>query len=388
MAILPRYFFGQLEFALGNIADIEKAKAALPTLNAAPAKQLYANQGVLDYGNFMLRMSKSKIRPEQYIKAHLITLSSIQRGARDLISLEDACVTPASLQALRAVGIDADCFKGKFFVHDIGLLLPKITSRGVTAYSVRPEDFAARFLRIQPSGEKFIEEIIQLAGPAREVAKSKWKNFRNTPMFVKSMLTDVDIQAEIDIAGLRDARSMYAKLSPQSQRFLNVFQSLFTPFSRAPSFIEDAVTKTPLAYVYFDMVVDLIKTGKVGHLIALYKDFSGYKVLPGLGVAKVPFMVSMLGRGDIPVMDARELEVFFTAKKDAIDRNNYLKLAALPLLDKRMAESQVPLPPDLEPFRAYLTHHVVWDDFLKQDTLHTDMALAIEGSSTPVFGLR
>jgi hypothetical protein len=106
--------------------------------------------------------------------------------------------------------------------------------------------------------------------------------------------------------------------------------------------------------------------------VAEWREFG--KKLHGIGTAKAGFVASMLGRGDQPTLDARQVILqtgmpTSEAKKpmakagfDAVDRLAARQTALNPSMD-----------PGLEPFRQHLTHHTIWDKAGNEQTTHSDV---------------
>ena len=112
---------------------------------------------------------------------------------------------------------------------------------------------------------------------------------------------------------------------------------------------------------------------------AEWRNFS--KDMRGIGTAKAGFVASMLGRGDQPTLDARQVilqtgQPTSEAKKpmakagfDAVDRLAARQTALNPRMD-----------PGLEPFRQHLTHHAIWDKAGNEQTTHEDVMNAMRNA--------
>lgn len=106
--------------------------------------------------------------------------------------------------------------------------------------------------------------------------------------------------------------------------------------------------------------------------VAEWREFG--KGLRGIGTAKAGFAASMLGRGDQPTLDARQVVLqtgmptseakgpMARAGFDAVDRLASRQTALNPKMD-----------PGLEPFRQHLTHHAIWDKAGNEQTTHSDV---------------
>lgn len=399
-------FLEDLRFAIGDIADVSEfansqkiltEKAGLQSVAALKksSPSVYAIKGTVlpaaiqNYGDFMLRTISRSLTGADLAKAQMITLSSIQRGAIDMSAVQASCSRPGDpmFQAIAAVGITPDCFNGGFFVSEGGYVTQKKGSKNSWFPSIRPEDTMARFVQIEPSADVFIGEMLRLVAPARQIAAEEWsKTGFQTPEFLTKMRLNKRIQAAIDglPGGLRIPAAVEAQLSPQSQRYLEVIYRVFGAFGLDKSLKAQLLTFLPTTLVYQDMIFDLLRQPSQGYLLGCYFKSAFFK---GAGIAKIPFTAAMLGRGDLPVIDAREIDTWFSKGKYVrLSQDDKLKLAAIPMLADRLEGLRVQMPKALEPFRQYLTHHYVWDASEGSDTMHTDMIRAIESGKFRLFG--
>jgi hypothetical protein len=107
------------------------------------------------------------------------------------------------------------------------------------------------------------------------------------------------------------------------------------------------------------------------------------KGVPGIGPSKSGFLASMLGRGDQPTLDARQviLQTGMSTKEAA----NPIKRAGPAAVD-RLADRQAAMnlrgPKELEPFRQHLTHHAIWDAAGNEKTTHDDVIRAMRGAKS------
>ena len=103
----------------------------------------------------------------------------------------------------------------------------------------------------------------------------------------------------------------------------------------------------------------------------------------GIGLAKRGFFSAMLGRGDQPVFDARQIDLHVPKGHYA---EKYGKRAGTEGGDEimaRLAARQealgIGVPKDLMPFQQYLTHHTVWDKLGNEATTHQDLIDSLRG---------
>ena len=110
-----------------------------------------------------------------------------------------------------------------------------------------------------------------------------------------------------------------------------------------------------------------------------WRNFS--KDLRGIGTAKAGFVASMLGRGDQPTLDARQ--VILQTGMPTSEAKKPMAKAGYEAVD-RLAARQTALNPKmdsgLEPFRQHLTHHAIWDKAGNEETTHDDVMRAMRGA--------
>ncbi len=103
-----------------------------------------------------------------------------------------------------------------------------------------------------------------------------------------------------------------------------------------------------------------------------WREFS--KGMRGIGTAKAGFVASMLGRGDQPTLDARQV-ILQTGKPTSEAKKPMAKagFAAVDRLAARQEALNPKMDPGLEPFRQHLTHHAIWDKAGNEETTHDDV---------------
>ena len=103
--------------------------------------------------------------------------------------------------------------------------------------------------------------------------------------------------------------------------------------------------------------------------------------LRGIGTAKAGFVASMLGRGDQPTLDARQ--VILQTGKPTSEAKKPLARAGYSAVDRLAARQEALNPkmdPGLEPFRQHLTHHAIWDKAGNEVTTHDDVINAMRNA--------
>jgi len=104
--------------------------------------------------------------------------------------------------------------------------------------------------------------------------------------------------------------------------------------------------------------------------------------LNGIGPAKSGFLPSMLGRGDIPTLDARQLNLHTLDSGDSASK--FMRRQggaggdqAVDRLASRQQKMNLEISPELQPFYQHLTHHAVWDKIGNSITTHSDIVKAM-----------
>ena len=102
--------------------------------------------------------------------------------------------------------------------------------------------------------------------------------------------------------------------------------------------------------------------------------------MPGIGPAKSGFVASLLGRGDQPTLDARQVLLQTGGPTAAVKDYLSSPKRAFPVVDelaRRQDALGLDMPADLEPFRQHLTHHTLWDAQGGEQTTHADVIRAM-----------
>jgi len=103
--------------------------------------------------------------------------------------------------------------------------------------------------------------------------------------------------------------------------------------------------------------------------------------LHGIKEAKSGFMGSLLGRGDQPTLDARQVVLQTGLSNDeGTKRMGNTGFAGVDRLAARQSAMNPKLDPGLEPFRQHLTHHAIWDKAGNDVTTHEDLMRAMRGA--------
>jgi hypothetical protein len=156
--------------------------------------------------------------------------------------------------------------------------------------------------------------------------------------------------------------------------------------------LQNALTVAPAVGESAPRVSALVAAGyqNPGVGIDQWRDWSGS--LPGIGPAKSGFIASLLGRGDQPTLDARQ--ILLQTGRPTAGVKNYVSSSrqAFPIVDElanRQKQLNLSMPPELEPFRQHLTHHTLWDAYGGDQTTHDDVirAMRLAASGPKSLGL-
>ena len=114
-----------------------------------------------------------------------------------------------------------------------------------------------------------------------------------------------------------------------------------------------------------------------------YRDFA--RKIRGIAGAKSGFIGSLLGRGDQPTLDARQLNLHSLSHptkvpESMMDRQRGLGgTEAVDRLTARQEALGYKIPKELKPFAQHLIHHDVWDQMGGTQTTHEDLIKAMRG---------
>lgn len=178
-------------------------------------------------------------------------------------------------------------------------------------------------------------------------------------------------------------------LSPAGQDYLNDAQrgmtneaaisdivTRFTPFGMAPTLGNDMRWAANNLPQMSGGLTDAV-TGDP----AKWREFA--QSLHGIGPSKSGFIASMLGRGDMPTFDARQINLHTgkpsTASSKYVSRQNGAGGdAAVDRLASRQRDMGIAIPQRYAPHFQHLVHHAVWDKVGGSETVHDDLIRAME----------
>lgn len=114
-----------------------------------------------------------------------------------------------------------------------------------------------------------------------------------------------------------------------------------------------------------------------------YRDWA--EGIKGIAGAKSGFVGSMLGRGDLPTFDARQIALH-TGNEAPVGIGSIMNRGkgkgareAVDRLAARQKALGLDIDPSLDPHYQHLTHHAVWDELGGNKTTHEDIIRAMKG---------
>lgn len=159
------------------------------------------------------------------------------------------------------------------------------------------------------------------------------------------------------------------RLTEKGQAAAERMVAKFKTFGLGKSLFKDMTIRAPTLAAKADELGQVLRQGSKAEWYAFAK-----KNIWGVGAAKKGFIAALLGRGDIPTADAREIEYWWLNakkyKKHQLDKR-LDRFAAL--LERELAEMNLETPEELRPFYQHLAHHAVWDAVGGSSTTHADV---------------
>lgn len=177
--------------------------------------------------------------------------------------------------------------------------------------------------------------------------------------------------------------------SPMGQRYLDTaatgqvdpkalaqIQQQFAPFGKQ----NDLVEKMEYAAQTMPNLSQNLNQAILGDKDA-YRNWA--EQMKGVAGAKSGFIGSMLGRGDLPTFDARQINLH-TANQAPVGISSIMNRGkgqggreAVDRLAARQTALGLDIDPALDPFYQHLTHHAVWDKVGNNQTTHDDLVKAM-----------
>ena len=137
------------------------------------------------------------------------------------------------------------------------------------------------------------------------------------------------------------------------------------------------------------------KEGEVSQLVAAGREKASTpdewraftKGIRGIGPSKSGFVASLMGRGDQPTLDARQ--IILHTGNPAKEASRYVArkggeggVEAVNRLASRQEAMNLSLPEELSPYYQHLAHHAVWDKAGDEETTHQDVMRAMQHAAT------
>lgn len=132
------------------------------------------------------------------------------------------------------------------------------------------------------------------------------------------------------------------------------------------------------------------REGRVSDLVAAAREMASApdewrvftKDIRGVGPSKSGFLASLIGRGDQPTLDARQ--IILNTGKPTREASPYLArkggkggVEGVERLSARQKALDLALPPELQPYYQHLAHHAIWDKAGDEVTSHGDVVKAM-----------
>lgn len=142
------------------------------------------------------------------------------------------------------------------------------------------------------------------------------------------------------------------------------------PFGQANTLYLDMTTRAPALAAKANDLAKALREGTKDEWFAWAE-----ANIWGVGAAKTGFIASLLGRGDIPTADAREIQFWWKnrAKYTKSQRERLMREFGAKL-EQRLKAMRVNVPSELAPFYQHLVHHAIWDAVGGTQTTHSDVA--------------
>ena len=162
-----------------------------------------------------------------------------------------------------------------------------------------------------------------------------------------------------------------------NEKALDDIRVKFAPFGKANQLTEQ------LRYGVNNMSTLVPKMQKA--LVGSADDYRDWaESMKGIAGAKSGFIGSMLGRGDLPTLDARQLNLHAleapVAPQTMMQRGKGLGAReAVDRLAARQSALGLDIDPSLDPYYQHLAHHAVWDKVANEKTTHDDLMRALRG---------
>lgn len=168
-------------------------------------------------------------------------------------------------------------------------------------------------------------------------------------------------------------------LSPAGVEAARRMAEKLTTFGQAPTLYSDLTVRAPALAAKANELARALRDGTKDEWFAWAEEN-----IWGVGAAKTGFIASLLGRGDIPTADAREIQFWWKNRaRYTKDQRERLMREFGSRLEKRLRAMRVSVPAELAPFYQHLVHHAIWDAVGGTQTTHADVASCMLFAGVP-----
>lgn len=327
-----------------------------------------------DYMREASPVAKRRITGRDVIKAYLLTKSSVQRQARDVSKIRQVFpgFTPRDPAAKEARPEDV---MAELLLSPVGKAYLDDAERGVFNEEAATQiaDSFTRFGLVDPkAGADLSDPIVR-----RRTKQLLRADLARAPRLAAQADAWCLAQTKVSRTYSRDKET--GELRTGLKRDDVVRRECFgrgpdrDPSRQARAALarrcEGATKRKPCKWT----VIPPITSALTNPDPKAYYDWA-QEYLPGIAAAKVGFFASLLGRGDIPTFDAREINLWFPEGKGAP------KWSDVEELKEKIDDFPMKLRPGDEPARAHLVHHALWDQFSETPsaTTHEELIEAMQ----------
>ena len=254
----------------------------------------------------------------------------------------------------------------------------------------------------------FMDNVAQRAAGSGLTARDLIKAYTITRSSIQRQAANVD---KLRASGLVLPEEMTGKIRPEGafgewlhtpagQAYLDAAEKgkvhqtaiqnavqVMAPFGRHQTDIPDALTWAALNLPGKEkQVSELVHSG---HLMAStpeeWRAFTQH--IRGVGPSKSGFLASLMGRGDQPTLDARQI-ILHTGRPTSEAAKYIAKkggaggVEAVDRLSARQSAMNLSLPDRLKPYYQHLAHHAVWDKAGGDETTHEDVVRAMHHAAS------
>jgi hypothetical protein len=198
-----------------------------------------------------------------------------------------------------------------------------------------------------------------------------------------------------DLDAMTPAGQQYLDRAVKGELDQNTVDSAFSvmrKFGLAPRQIEAMDWATKNLPGRSQAASDLVyRAGQQASPVSEWRNFTSD--VSGVGPAKSGFMASLLGRGDLPTLDARQVIINTGLPTDASKnimgrqfkgQKSFGAQEGVDRLAGRQAALGLEAPSKYDPFYQHLTHHSIWDKASNEMTTHSDIINAMRNAAIAV----